>query len=105
MELDQLMQQAKKIQEEMQKSHDQLVETKVVGEAGAGLVKVKMNGRHDVETVSIDPSLMGENVVVLQDLLASAFNDAVQRVEKLNRDSLSKLTDGLELPADFDLKL
>ncbi len=100
MDLDNLMQQAKKIQEQMQKSHQEVANTEVTGEAGAGLVKVLMNGRYDVKQVLIDPSLSNEDIGVLQDLLAAAFNDAVQRVEKINKSSFANLAEGITLPTE-----
>ena len=101
MDLDNLMQQAKKIQEQMQKSHEELAKTEVTGESGAGMVKVLMNGRYDVKQVTIDPSLSSEDVTVLQDLLAAAFNDAVQRIESINKNSLADITTGINIPDGF----
>jgi DNA-binding YbaB/EbfC family protein len=77
----------------------------VTGEAGAGLVKVVMTGRHDVRRVSIDPSLLGEEREVPEDLIAAAVNDAVRRVEANNRDLLSGLTQGMQMPPGFKMPL
>ncbi len=98
-----LMQQAGKMQAEMQKAQEALAEREVVGEAGAGLVTVTMTGRHDVRRVSIDPSVLSEDKAVLEDLLAAAVNDAVRRVEEAHRESMQQLTGGLGLPAGFKL--
>ena len=73
----------------------------VEGQAGAGLVKVVMTGRHDVRSVTIDPSMMSEDIEVLEDLLAAAVNDAVRRIEELNKSSMGNLAAGLNLPAGF----
>ena len=70
----------------MQKVQEEMVNLKVTGEAGAGMVKVTMNGRHDVAGVEVDPDLLKEPVIVLQDLMAAAINDAVQKVEEHNKD-------------------
>lgn len=101
--LNDLMQQAQKLQEQMQEAQQERAKREVVGEAGAGMVKVRMNGEHDVRQVSIDPSLLGEEIEMLEDLLAAAVNDAVRKVEQSNRDSMSELTAGLNLPDGFKM--
>jgi DNA-binding YbaB/EbfC family protein len=94
-----LLQQAQKMQAEMQKAQAAIAEKEVQGEAGAGLVRVTMNGRHDVRGVSIDPAVLSEDKSVLEDLLAAAVNDAVRRVEEVQQNSLRELTGGMDLPA------
>lgn len=98
-----LMKQAQQMQEEMQKAQERLANTEVTGESGAGMVKVVMTGRHDVKRVSIDPSLLKEDKEMLEDLLAAAVNDAVRRVEASNREMLSGITQGMNLPAGFKM--
>lgn len=98
-----LMQQAKQMQEEMQKAQAELANTEVTGESGAGLVKVTMTGRHDVRRVSIDDAVMSEDKEVLEDLLAAAVNDAVRRVEAHNKEAMSGLASGINLPGGFKL--
>ena len=97
MKIDDLMKQAKQMQEQMQKAQEQQASKEVQGESGAGLVKVLMTGRHDVRRVSIDDSLLSEDKEVLEDLLAAAVNDAVRKVEDANRDAMSGLTAGMDL--------
>ncbi|HMU67470.1 MAG TPA: YbaB/EbfC family nucleoid-associated protein, partial [Cellvibrionaceae bacterium] len=79
MGLGDLMKQAQAMQEKMQSMQEEMANREVEGQAGAGLVKVVMTGRHDVRSVSIDPSVMSEDKEVLEDLLAAAVNDAVRR--------------------------
>ncbi|WP_221794858.1 YbaB/EbfC family nucleoid-associated protein [Oceanobacter mangrovi] len=98
-----LMKQAQKMQEQMQKAQAELAEAEVTGEAGAGLVKVVMNGRHDVKRVAIDDSLMEEEKDMLEDLLAAAVNDAVRKIEATNQEQMSKLTSGMGLPPGFKM--
>jgi len=98
-----LMKQAQQMQEQMQKAQAKLADAEVTGEAGAGLVKVVMTGRHDVKRVTIDPSLLSEDKEVLEDLLAAAVNDAVRRVEANSKDLLSGLTAGLNIPPGFKM--
>ena len=98
-----LMQQAQKMQADMQKAQEALAQAEVQGESGAGLVKVVMTGRHDVKRVSIDDAVFTEDKEVLEDLLAAAVNDAVRKVEAHNREAMSGLASGLNLPAGMKL--
>lgn len=98
-----IMQQAQKMQADMQKAQEKLAEREVTGESGAGLVRVTMTGRHDVRQVSIDDSVLREQKAVLEDLLAAAVNDAVRRVEAANKEAMSELAGGLSLPAGFKM--
>jgi nucleoid-associated protein EbfC len=95
-----LMKQAQAMQERMQQAQQELAELEVHGESGAGLVKVTMNGRHEVRRVAIDPSLMGEDREVLEDLVAAACNDAVRRVESAQKEKMAGMASGLGLPLD-----
>ncbi|MFV0278373.1 MAG: YbaB/EbfC family nucleoid-associated protein [Parahaliea sp.] len=101
--LSDLMQQAQKMQAQMQEQQEALARAEVTGEAAAGLVKVVMNGRHDVMWVSIDDTVLGEDKAMLEDLLAAAVNDAVRRVEEKQRESMSGLAAGLNLPGGFKM--
>lgn len=101
--LNDLMQQAQKMQQQMQEAQEQKAKQEVEGESGAGMVKVRMNGQHDVKAVSIDPSLMQEDIEMLEDLLAAAVNDAVRKVEQANQESMASLTAGLNLPDGFKM--
>ncbi len=98
-----LMQQAQEMQAKFARVQEQLAEREVIGEAGAGMVKVTMNGRHDVRRVDVDPSVLGEEKSVLEDLLAAAVNDAVRRVEAANREAMQELTGGMPLPPGFKM--
>jgi DNA-binding YbaB/EbfC family protein len=98
-----LMQQAQEMQAKFARAQEQLAEREVIGEAGAGMVKVTMNGRHDVRGVDVDPSVLGEEKSVLEDLLAAAVNDAVRRVEAANREAMQELTGGMPLPPGFKM--
>ncbi len=102
-QLEGLMKQAQQMQESMKKAQEDLASTQVEGEAGAGLVKVLMTCRHDVKRVTIDPSLLGEDRDMLEDLVAAAFNDAVRRVEATTQDKMAGLTKGMPIPPGFKL--
>lgn len=101
--LSDMMKQAQQMQEQMQKMQDELASLEVEGESGAGLVKVRMTGKHDVKNVQIDPSLLTEEKEMLEDLLAAAVNDAVRRVEEANKNKLGSLTAGIQLPPGFKM--
>jgi nucleoid-associated protein EbfC len=98
-----LMKQAQQMQDNMKRAQDELAQTEVEGQAGAGLVKVLMTCRHDVKRVRIDPSLMTEDRDMLEDLVAAAMNDAVRRVESTTQEKMAGLTSGLPLPPGFKL--
>ncbi len=98
-----LMKQAQQMQANMQKMQEDLAKAEVKGEAGAGLVAVVMNGRHDVKRVHIDSSLMSEDKEMLEDLLAAAVNDAVRKVETQSREQMAKMTAGMGIPPDFKM--
>ena len=100
-DINSLMQQAQAMQQKMKKMQDEAANAEVTGESGAGLVKVTMNGRHDVKGVDIDASLMSEDKELLEDLLAAAVNDAVRRVEKQQQDSMQNMAGGFPFPPGF----
>lgn|SRR6056300_653393 len=98
-----IMKQAQKMQEDMQKAQEEVARAEVTGEAGAGLVSIIMNGRHDVKRVSIDDSLMEEDKEILEDLLAAAVNDAVRKVEQASQEQMAKVTQGMGMPPGFKM--
>lgn len=98
-----IMQQAQKMQEELQKVQDMIANTEVTGESGAGLVKVVMTGRHDIKHIEIDPGLLSDDKEMLEDLLAAAVNDANRRVETMTQEKMSAFTSGMGLPAGMKL--
>lgn len=98
-----IMKQAQQMQEQMAKLQEELANLEVEGESGAGLVKVKMTGKHDIKQVNIDESLMQEDKEMLEDLLAAAVNDAVRRVEEANKSKLGGLTSGMQMPPGFKM--
>jgi DNA-binding YbaB/EbfC family protein len=98
-----LMKQAQQMQENMRKLQEQLAGVEVEGQSGAGLVKVVMTCKHDVKRVIIDPSLLGDDKDMLEDLVAAAFNDAVRKAEATTQERMAGLTAGMGLPAGFKL--
>ena len=98
-----LMKQAQQMQENMKKMQDQLASVEVEGQSGAGLVKVVMTCKHDVKRVAIDPSLLGDDKDMLEDLVAAAMNDAVRKVESTVAERMSGVTSGMGLPPGFKM--
>jgi DNA-binding YbaB/EbfC family protein len=98
-----LMQQAQKMQENMQRMQDELAQTEVEGQSGAGMVKVVMTCKYQVRRVSIDPSLVGDDKDMLEDLVAAAFNDASRRAEETATQKMQSITAGMPMPPGFKL--
>ena len=98
-----LMKQAQAMQDNMKKAQEQLALIEVEGQSGAGLVKVVMTCKNDVKRVTIDPSLLGDDRDMLEDLVAAAVNDAVRRVETTTQEKMSGLTMGMPMPPGFKL--
>lgn len=98
-----MMKQAQALQEKMQKMQQELAEAEISAEAGAGLVKVIMTGRHDVKKVTIDPSLLIEDIEILEDLIAAAMNDAARKVEANHQKMMSEVTGGMQMPPGFPM--
>jgi DNA-binding YbaB/EbfC family protein len=96
-----ILKQAQQMQEQMQKAQERLASELVTGEAGAGLVKVTMNGKYEVKRVEIDNSLYSDEKELVEDLVAAAFNAAAGKVAENSRNSLAGMTAGLNLPPGF----
>ncbi|MCF6765411.1 YbaB/EbfC family nucleoid-associated protein [Thiotrichales bacterium 19S3-7] len=101
--LSQLMQQAQKMQDEMKKMQDKIQQMEITGEAGAGLAKVTLNGKHECKKVELDPSLLSEEKDIIEDLIAAAFNDAVKKVEGETQRQMADITGGMGLPPGFKM--
>jgi DNA-binding YbaB/EbfC family protein len=90
-----LMKQAQKMQENMQKAQEELANIEVEGQSGAGAVKIVMTCKHDVKRITIDPSLLADDKDMLEDLVAAAFNAAVRKAEEASQEKMGKLTQGM----------
>jgi DNA-binding YbaB/EbfC family protein len=98
-----LMKQAQQMQDNMKKMQEQLASIEVEGQSGAGMVKVVMTCKYDVKRVAIDPSLLGDDKDMLEDLVAAAFNDAVRKAEATSQEKMAGMTAGLPLPPGFKM--
>ena len=98
-----LMQQAQKMQEDIKKAQEELATMQVQGESGGGLVKIIMTGKREARRVTIDSSLVGEDRDMLEDLVAAAINDAVNKVAKMKKEKMADVTAGLPIPPGFQM--
>lgn len=98
-----LMKQAQQMQENMQKVQEELADVEVEGEAGAGMVKVVVTCRNEVRRLTIDPSLVGDDREMLEDLVVAAMNDALRKAEKTSQEKMGGLASGMGLPPGFKM--
>ena len=100
-DFNELMKQAQQMQEQFKEAQQNLVNLVVEGQSGAGLVSIKINGRHDVIGVSLDDSIMSEDKSFVEDLIAAAFNDAVHKLEDKSKETMGSMAGGFKLPEGF----
>ncbi len=93
-----MMKQVQQMQDNVKKVQDSLATIEVEGQSGAGLVKITMTCKNDVKRVVIDPSLLGDDKDMLEDLVAAAFNDAVRKAEATSTEKMAAVTAGLPMP-------
>jgi DNA-binding YbaB/EbfC family protein len=94
-----IMKQAQQLQENMQRAQAEIATIEVTGESGGGMAKVTMSGKHEVRRVVLDPSIISaDDKDMLEDLIAAAINDAVQKVERTTQEKMSSVMGGMKLP-------
>ena len=98
-----IMQQAQKMQEDFKAAQEELSQMQVLGESGGGLVTIVMTGKREARKVTIDASLLADDKDMLEDLVAAAINDAVNKVGKMKKEKMTDITAGLPLPPGFQL--
>lgn len=97
------MQQAQEMQANIQKVQDELADLEVTGEAGGGMVRVRMTCKHVVRRVEIEDALLNDDKEMIEDLVAAACNDASQKVETAVQEKMGGVTGGMSLPAGLKL--
>lgn len=97
-----LFEKAKEMQSQMQKAQNEIVAIEVVGEAGGGLVKVRMNGAHQALRVEISPTLMGDEEDTVEDLVAAAINSAVKKIEGATKEKMMAIAKDMKLPQGME---
>lgn len=105
MGLGNLMRQAQQMQENMRKLQEELARAEVTGEAGAGMVRITLSGKHQAHRVEIDPAALKEDKEFLEDLVAAAINDAAQKLEAMSQEKLRAAAGGMNLPPGLNLGL
>ena len=98
-----MMKQAQQMQERMQKTQEELASIEVIGQSGAGMVKVTMTCNHNVRRVEIDQSLMDDDKEMIEDLVAAAINDAVRKTQETSKEKMAEVTGGMPLPPGFKM--
>lgn len=99
-----LMKQAQQLQANMQRAQAEIATLEVTGEAGGGMAKVTMTGKHEVRRVTLDPSIVtGDDKEMLEDLIAAAINDARAKADVAAQQSMQAVTGGLQLPPGFKM--
>lgn len=104
MDIGKIMKQAGEMQAKMTEMQEKLAEMEITGEAGAGMVKIIMNGKGYVSAVAIDPSLFtSDDREVVEDLIAAAINDAKSKLDTQSQEQMKAMTEGLPLPPGMKL--
>jgi len=104
--LNNLMQHAQKIQDQMKKIQQEVSEVEITGESGAGVVKVTLFGSHYCKKIEIDKNLILENdKEILEDLITAAFNDAIRKILEFQKQKMSSASSGIKLSNDLNLPL
>ena len=98
-----MMKQAQQMQERMQKTQEELANIEVIGQSGAGMVKVTMTCNHSVRRVEIEESLMEDDKEMIEDLVAAAINDAVRKTQETSKEKMAEITGGMPLPPGFKM--
>ena len=98
----QLMQQAQKMQENMQRAQEEIAKIEATGQAGGGMVSVTLTGRKECRKVRIDPSVMSDPEMV-EDLIAAAFNDASNKIDSESQAKMAAVTAGMPMPPGMKL--
>jgi nucleoid-associated protein EbfC len=98
-----LMQQAQRMQENLKRAQEEIAAIEATGQAGGGMVTVVVNGRHEVKRVAIEPSLMGGDREMLEDLVVAACNDANNRIAEITQQKMAEVGGGMQLPPGFKL--
>jgi hypothetical protein len=100
--MNKLMKQAQKMQKDMMKAQEELKNKEVEGSAGGGMVKVIMTGDNEIKSVNVDPEVIDpDDKEMLEDLIAAAVNDAMNKVKEMSSSSMEQFTGGMNIPGLF----
>ena len=99
-----MMKQAQQIQSRMTELQEEIEHFESEGQSGGGMITVRMNGKFDIQGISIDPSMIDpEDPELLADLITAAFNDAKTKIDTFKQEKVQEMTGGLPLPPGFKL--
>ncbi len=97
------MQQAQKMQEAMQKQQAELANKLIEGQAGAGIVKITMNGKGQMKKLDIDYDMLDGDMEMMEDLIIAAINDAQNKIAEEQQGSMSEMMGGIDMPSGFKM--
>jgi DNA-binding YbaB/EbfC family protein len=102
--MQQMLKQAQAMQQKMMEAQTQLEQTVVEGASGGGMVKISLNGKHEMKRITLDPTLLNvEEKDMLEDLIIAAYNDARTKIEDETAKKMGAVTGGMQLPAGLKL--
>lgn len=102
--LGKMMKQAQEMQSKMAGMQEELQKSEHQGTSGGGLVSVTLNGKFEMRSLQIDPSIFNsDDAEIVQDLIVAAYNDAKRKVDEFNKNEMAKLTGGIDLPEGMKL--
>jgi DNA-binding YbaB/EbfC family protein len=93
-----IMKQAQQLQERLAQVQDDVARRTVEGSAGGGMVKVVVNGKHEVLSIAIDPAVLKEDAELVQDLVLAAVNEGLRSAQRMVAEEMTKVTGGLKIP-------
>ena len=93
-----IMKQAQQLQERLAQVQDDVARRTVEAAAGGGMVKVTVNGKHELLTITIDPAVLKEDVELVQDLVLAAVNEGLRSAQRMVAEEMTKVTGGLKIP-------
>ena len=97
-----MIRQAQKMQEDMEKAQAELDEKEYETQAGGGAVKVKINGKKEILSIDISPDIVDpDDIETLSDVITAAVNEAIKTVETTNSEAMNKITGSLNVPGMF----
>lgn len=102
--LGKMMKQAQEVQTKMAQMQEELQNSEHLGTSGGGLVNVTLNGKFEMRSLKIDPSIFnGDDAEMVEDLIVAAFNDAKRKIDEFNKTEMAKVTGGIDLPDGMKL--
>ncbi len=103
-QMQQMLKQAQVMQKKMMEAQSQLEQIEVVGASGGGMVKISLNGKHEMKRITLDPTLLNvEEKDMLEDLIIAAYNDARTKIEDETAKKMGAVTGGMQLPGGLKL--